>query len=396
MSLLKYLQNAADCRVDSELCFLSKQAQVAYDEHRDYDCLKILRMMAQRHPQSAEVMAALACAYTNTGHTGNAVKIWEKLYESDRGNSSYSFELAEAYLDRGWYRKGLSQYNRTKFLDPDNASAWEGMIDCYTEAREYDIAEQTCYEAISALKERGLESAELYVRAFDYNCSLDNTYEAAEEYLKSVVALIKDDNDLPKEEFNKILLRLIVTIKVNYAYEMLPYIRELVETAGNVHQTFLNTLQNLETDADFEALDESYPELIHSLLSRLINDDEDDDDDDDERNNDITSIECSILADFEGYHPHLIRLSEEYPRLYALHEIFFGTVTASVSREEMLQHRLKLLSDRQLRPNLLSADGKEIKGIRHPDTYRRNGPKIGRNAPCPCGSGKKYKKCCIA
>ncbi|WP_028579306.1 preprotein translocase subunit SecA [Desulfogranum japonicum] len=25
---------------------------------------------------------------------------------------------------------------------------------------------------------------------------------------------------------------------------------------------------------------------------------------------------------------------------------------------------------------------------------RRNEPKVGRNAPCPCGSGKKYKKCC--
>lgn len=24
----------------------------------------------------------------------------------------------------------------------------------------------------------------------------------------------------------------------------------------------------------------------------------------------------------------------------------------------------------------------------------RKGPKIGRNDPCPCGSGKKYKKCC--
>ncbi|MGM9624816.1 MAG: SEC-C metal-binding domain-containing protein, partial [Eubacteriales bacterium] len=23
-----------------------------------------------------------------------------------------------------------------------------------------------------------------------------------------------------------------------------------------------------------------------------------------------------------------------------------------------------------------------------------NGEKIGRNDPCPCGSGKKYKKCC--
>lgn len=24
----------------------------------------------------------------------------------------------------------------------------------------------------------------------------------------------------------------------------------------------------------------------------------------------------------------------------------------------------------------------------------RKGPKIHRNDPCPCGSGKKYKKCC--
>jgi preprotein translocase subunit SecA len=27
-------------------------------------------------------------------------------------------------------------------------------------------------------------------------------------------------------------------------------------------------------------------------------------------------------------------------------------------------------------------------------TYHREEPKVGRNDPCPCGSGKKYKKCC--
>lgn len=27
-------------------------------------------------------------------------------------------------------------------------------------------------------------------------------------------------------------------------------------------------------------------------------------------------------------------------------------------------------------------------------TVRRESPKIGRNDPCPCGSGKKYKHCC--
>lgn len=29
-----------------------------------------------------------------------------------------------------------------------------------------------------------------------------------------------------------------------------------------------------------------------------------------------------------------------------------------------------------------------------PGTLRNETPKIGRNDPCPCGSGKKYKKCC--
>lgn len=30
-----------------------------------------------------------------------------------------------------------------------------------------------------------------------------------------------------------------------------------------------------------------------------------------------------------------------------------------------------------------------------PETFRRESPKVGRNDPCPCGSGKKYKNCCM-
>ena len=28
------------------------------------------------------------------------------------------------------------------------------------------------------------------------------------------------------------------------------------------------------------------------------------------------------------------------------------------------------------------------------ETFRHEDPRVGRNDPCPCGSGKKYKKCC--
>ena len=39
------------------------------------------------------------------------------------------------------------------------------------------------------------------------------------------------------------------------------------------------------------------------------------------------------------------------------------------------------------KPSLLFGDPVE--------TVFREDPKIGRNDPCPCGSGKKYKKCCL-
>ena len=35
----------------------------------------------------------------------------------------------------------------------------------------------------------------------------------------------------------------------------------------------------------------------------------------------------------------------------------------------------------------------KVGAIAAADTFVREGEKVGRNDPCPCGSGKKYKKC---
>jgi preprotein translocase subunit SecA len=40
-------------------------------------------------------------------------------------------------------------------------------------------------------------------------------------------------------------------------------------------------------------------------------------------------------------------------------------------------------------PRPASATGQPAR----PETVVRDQPKVGRNDPCPCGSGKKYKKC---
>lgn len=36
-----------------------------------------------------------------------------------------------------------------------------------------------------------------------------------------------------------------------------------------------------------------------------------------------------------------------------------------------------------------------VDGVMRNNTVRRSEPKVGRNDPCSCGSGKKAKKCCL-
>jgi preprotein translocase subunit SecA len=40
-----------------------------------------------------------------------------------------------------------------------------------------------------------------------------------------------------------------------------------------------------------------------------------------------------------------------------------------------------------------TADAPDGTEAETPQTYTRAQPKVGRNEPCPCGSGKKYKQC---
>jgi preprotein translocase subunit SecA len=56
--------------------------------------------------------------------------------------------------------------------------------------------------------------------------------------------------------------------------------------------------------------------------------------------------------------------------------------------------------DERLRLNELEPVFQEVAGSQQPVASADEAPvdaasqKIGRNDPCPCGSGKKFKKCC--
>jgi hypothetical protein len=59
---------------------------------------------------------------------------------------------------------------------------------------------------------------------------------------------------------------------------------------------------------------------------------------------------------------------------------------------ERLKRHYKLFRD-----EIEKEDKKNKQGTNTDSTYNvlSSFPKVGRNDPCPCGSGKKYKKCCL-
>ena len=50
----------------------------------------------------------------------------------------------------------------------------------------------------------------------------------------------------------------------------------------------------------------------------------------------------------------------------------------------------------QLPPRRTAAERAQAAAAKNADQSQPVSKHIGRNDPCPCGSGKKYKKCCGA
>ncbi len=67
-----------------------------------------------------------------------------------------------------------------------------------------------------------------------------------------------------------------------------------------------------------------------------------------------------------------------------------------VLAKRMAEDGVDLKSMRQVRSWIKNHPeaAQQQEGAAKIETFRREEPKVGRNDVCPCGSGKKYKKCC--
>jgi hypothetical protein len=123
-----------------------------------------------------------------------------------------------------------------------------------------------------------------------------------------------------------------------------------------------------------------------------------------DRGDGILKGKCAELADNYGMSPAIFggfldgintSLKEELPLEDLIDE---SVIDAEIEFEKLFYNMhaakanwLYLLDEWD---NVLSGEKRdEIKKQFHRDTQAVS-KKVGRNDPCPCGSGKKYKKCC--
>ena len=115
----------------------------------------------------------------------------------------------------------------------------------------------------------------------------------------------------------------------------------------------------------------------------------------------VLSYEWYMTRYIENHGEELLYVSEKYPHTY-IRAVTYLDQLQTLGAEGMRNAILDKLEtfDEALEAGMEEAYQKALKRKKEPVyltegnvTYKRSGKKILPNDPCPCGSGKKYKKC---
>jgi preprotein translocase subunit SecA len=85
------------------------------------------------------------------------------------------------------------------------------------------------------------------------------------------------------------------------------------------------------------------------------------------------------------------RVTDLIFRMEQLDEGFVGsTFVETAATHEQAASASEIAQQQQA-----AIDSSQQSGEQKSDPIRNRNKKVGRNEPCPCGSGKKYKNCCM-
>lgn len=346
------------------------------------------------------------------GNTGNAVKNFEKLTKSYPNKVLYFRELAISNMDRGFGKKALAAFEQAYEMGSRDDEFLRLFSLCCNERKKYKRGTEVLLVLIKKenrnLRDSMEDMLEAFTGLFIMNISAKET--KLMEILFDFYSFI-ESADVYLQEYQELVTEVIASMLLA-SLEKGVKVQSEVEKVMNRLKTRLQEdhINNLVEMVKMNALstrinqDERLSELIKMGYEAFMDPPEMYKDDQQILRFMRLDMELCILEAWDSIQEEIEIIKREYPDYY-------GAVSEFVERLEhggnrnLLRERLQKDYDRleqyidggtyyEKYPERQRHSG-EVKWDSYEEgTFMRQERKVGRNDPCPCGSGKKYKNCC--
>jgi curved DNA-binding protein CbpA len=356
---------------------------------------ELYRFILKSHPELDNIREHYALSLSADDKTGKAGEVWEELCRRHPDNPRYARELAHCYFDRGWHKKALAEIRRALDLDRTSIDSWSLLMTC-TAARDqgkpdWDGFYALSLEALKAVKEVTTDEwKKIQFHTYAFVTGGAQSPRQVRVHLQEIIRLIREGGRQGRDEGRYALKELLDKIPCEFLTDFYGEFRELADLLPDMNDRHVRRqFETMRLNFLIEGLvGKKFPEIFRDLL-RILNAELEDEGDE----LDIAAAECVILEKKDRYDPQIRRLKTEFPELYAIHGSFFNEVLRTKDPEKLLYQRIKKYKKLKRKTGI---PDEEDEDSALPEPVRRSQPKVGRNDPCPCGSGKKYKRCCGA
>ncbi len=358
----------------------------------------------QLFPDEIQFWYLLAFNQRKAGNTGKAVKTGEKLVKRDPENKWYWRELALARIERGFTRKAYPAIVKAYEMGcRDLDFLLTASVVC-SELRQTETGKELLFALVKKEKRWTREEIPEVLEAYTGLCVMAEDYDAGlilellETFLRQYSMYLEENMDM----LLSVLMSMMVILENESAYgehvdRIMRFVQDACRSEEGAKMMSVFTEERM-MDRIFE--DPRLGDTIkHGVVPCM-----DDFLDAEVRTFGILDMKLCMLKEREEILPQLDILEKEYPLFYEKISDFVQKLRSDKNLDyikDALQRQYTSLSQYmdgryfELYPEEKARScGKVFYQDEDSQPYVRDTKKIGRNDPCPCGSGKKYKHCC--
>ena len=371
--------------------------------------LELAEFGAKGFPNEPYFLYHLQIAQRSLRYSGKAVKTGEKLYAMDRNNPWYCRELTLSYLERGYIKKAISQYQRSWKLGVRDAE-FTALAISASNKRDY-ITFAISYGMQFMKEKTSWAKDELEAGTSICYClvtHLNRVIENADEIVEVILQFLELNFRELREEGDELTCALLIkTVLARTSEESLDRVLAFAEThRKELSKDSIVTLDFVRVFRRAAKL--SFVSFVSNDIKNLVFLQKSDYSDPGLYEYACLDFMLILMKRAQVCQLELSIIEEEYPEAYELRRPFFDLFKdPEALKQKMDEYRIRF---RKMSSDYAGAAFYEL----YPDERKKSIPQaaspefreimprrkfarsiVGRNDPCPCGSGRKFKKCCM-